>query len=220
MPQTLFITDASAPLGRACAVRMGRAGWNLVLGGTSLSGLQGVCAELPHSATLPARCDPSDPANIVPVLAQAEDRFGRVDAVLFNNRARRGGWQRTLNARVAALAQTADLCAPLLERSGGQLIVAGRRGGARSLDTAMHTVARDAVRTIVAALDADWQAGAHSVSLVEPREVESHRDMARRIARVLMGNSVPGEPVPAQSTHAHPQGAHPEGAHLKGAATA
>ena len=185
VPQTILITDATTPLGRACAVRLGRAGWNLVLGGGSLSGLRPVCDALPHDATLPLRCDVTDPDNLVPVLQGAEERFGPLHAVLFTTRARSGGWQRTLHAQVTALALTAELCAPVLARSGGRFVVAGRRGGARALDSAVHTVARDAVRTIADALDADWRDGRHGVDLVEPRPAEGPADMARRIARVL-----------------------------------
>lgn len=184
MPRTIFITDAASPLGRACAVRLGRAGWNLVLGGSSLSGLQGVCSELPDAATLPQRCDISDVDNVMPVLSAAEDRFGPLDAVLFNTRAR-GGWGRALNAQVTALARLGDLCAPMLGRSHGHFVIAGPRPGSRSLAGAIQTVARDATRTLADALQADWRHQPQRLSLVEPRGVDTPRDMARRIARVL-----------------------------------
>ena len=187
MPRTILILDAASPLGRATAVRLGRAGWNVVLGGASMSGLKAVCAELPDHATMPVRLDATDPDNLAPVLAQAEARFGALDAVLFNNRARAQGWKRSLHAEVAALASTADLCAPLLERSAGRFVIAGRRAGGRSMDSAVATVTRDAVRTIADALDADWMDAPCNVTLVEPREVTTPRDMARRIARVLNG---------------------------------
>lgn len=187
MPRTILILDAASPLGRATAVRLGRAGWNVVLGGASMSGLKAVCAELPDHATMPVRLDATDPDNLAPVLAQAEARFGALDAVLFNNRARAQGWKRSLHAEVAALAATADLCAPLLERSAGRFVIAGRRAGGRSMDSAVATVTRDAVRTIADALDADWLGAPCNVTLVEPREVTTPRDMARRIARVLNG---------------------------------
>ena len=199
VPRTILITDACAPVGRATAVRLGRAGWNLVLGGASMSSLRGVCAELPDPATLPLRCDVTDADNLLPVLASAEDRFGQVDAVLYNSRARCGGWVRTLNAQVGALARTADLLAPVLHRSAGRFVIAGHRAGSRTLDDAVHTVSRDAVRTIAEALDADWETGAHSVALVEPRGAERPRDMARRIARILNGGGDMRAPLAAQT---------------------
>ena len=199
VPRTILITDACAPVGRATAIRLGRAGWNLVLGGGSLSGLRGVCGELPDRATLPVRCDVTDAQNLVPVIQAAEERYDRLDAVLWSSRSRCGSWQRTLSAQVGALACAADVLGPVLGRSAGQFVIAGRRAGSRSLSDAVHTVSRDAVRTIADALKADWQDQAQSIALIEPRGVETPREVARRIARRLNGAGERTRPVDAQS---------------------
>lgn len=185
MPRTLFITDAASPLGRACAIRMGRAGWNVVMGASSLSSLHNVCAELPDTATLPMRCVPTEIDNISLVLAAAEERFGAVDAVLANNRAKRMSWRKTVNFDVLALTHISDAVTPFLERSHGHLVITGSRSGPSSMRGAMKTVARNAKRTISAALSEDWSDAPQRVSLIEPGGLDTPNAMARRIARIL-----------------------------------
>ncbi len=187
MPRTIYITDAAAPLGRACAVRLGRAGWNVVMGASSLSSLKGVCDELPDSATLPLRSVPTDLGNVLPVLEAGEAHFGSIDAVLLNHRARRPESRKAVTGQLAALAVVSEAAKPFLERSEGHFIIAGKRGGPRSLSGVMKTVSRNAARALSDALMQDWAETPISVSLVEPDGLDGHKQMARRVARVLNG---------------------------------
>ncbi len=189
MPRTIFITDGISALGQATAIRLGRAGWNLVLGGRSLSGLQTVCATLPYAATLPQRCVPTDRANILPVLDAAEDRFGQIDAVLMNSHAQSDTLSELMAMQVTALSHLAEAARAPLHRSGGHFVIAGTRPGALSRKGAAKTIARDAARTLAAGLQTDWEADDLRLSLVEPRGIEGPKAMARRIARVLNGAS-------------------------------
>ncbi len=187
MPRTIFITDGISPVGQATAIRLGRAGWNLVLGGSSLSGLQTLCAKLPYAATLPQRCVPTDRGNILPVLEAAEERFGSLDAVLMNSRARSDKLPDLMAMQVTALSHMADAARAPLHRSGGHFVIAGTRAGALSRRGAAKTIARDAARTLAAGLQSDWEADNLRLTLLEPRGVDGHKAMARRIARVLNG---------------------------------
>lgn len=194
MPRTIFITDAASPLGRACAVRLGRAGWNVIMGASSLSSLEDICGELPDTATLPSRCVPTDIGNVVPVLEDGEDRFGSIDAILVNSRAKRVGWRRTLDSGILSLAVVSEAARPFLTRSEGHLVIAGVRGGQRSMGGAMQTVARQASKVIVDALEQDWEEYPIRISLVEPHGLDGPKQMARRIARTLNG-APPRRPI-------------------------
>ena len=187
MPRTIYITDANTRLGRSVAVRLGRAGWNLVLGGGSLSNLRALCDQLPHAATLPQRCMPTDRGNVLPVLDAAEDRFGALDAVLMNSRARGSRLSDLMAMQVTALSTVADAARGPLARAGGHFVIAGTRPGPDSLRGAARTIARDAARTLAAGLQSDWEADALRLSLVEPRGADTPDALARRIVRVLNG---------------------------------
>lgn len=157
------------------------------MGSSSLSSLQSVCDELPDQATLPMRCVPTDPDNVRPLLEAGEERFGTIDAVLANNRSNLGNWRRAMNMQVVALAMISEVAEPFLKRSGGHLVIAGSRSGSHTRQGAMKTVARDAKRTLQAALAAEWSETGVQVSLVEPVGLDGPKAMARQIARVLNG---------------------------------
>ncbi|MEM7728149.1 MAG: hypothetical protein AAF311_02625 [Pseudomonadota bacterium] len=197
MARTIYITDAAAPLGRACAVRLGRAGWNIVMGASSVASLKSVCDELPDNATLPRRAVPTDLGNILPLLEEGEARFGSIDAVLLNYRPRGGSKRRAVDGQVHAVAVVGEAARPFLRQSEGHFVVAGRRGGPRSLSGAMQTVARNAVRTLSDALAQDWADEPIQISLVEPDGLDGPKPMARRVARILNG-APPRRPVVGQ----------------------
>lgn len=194
MARTIFITDATSLLGKACAIRLGRAGWNIVMGASSLSTLEDVCNELPDYATCAHRCIPSDIGNIVPVFEDSIRKFGSIDAVLVNYRSRPSGSTDALDEYVSGLTNLSKVAQPFLRESKGQFIIVGQRMGKKTLDGAMQTMARNASRTLSDALVEEWRETDIKVSLVEPDGLDGPKPMARRIARVLNG-APPRRPV-------------------------
>jgi NAD(P)-dependent dehydrogenase (short-subunit alcohol dehydrogenase family) len=78
-----MITGAGSGVGRAVAVALDEAGWQLALVGRKAQTLDETAAKL-TAAHLVAPADVGDPAQVKSVFAQIQDRFGRLD-MLFNN---------------------------------------------------------------------------------------------------------------------------------------
>ena len=85
MPQQIaVITGAGSGVGRAVAVELAAAGWQLVLAGRRAGPLRETArtAGRPEAAVVPT--DVTDPASVDALFAATAERFGRVD-LLFNN---------------------------------------------------------------------------------------------------------------------------------------
>lgn len=80
---TAIVTGAGSGVGRASALALLDAGWNVVLCGRREAPLQELAAEAGDGA-LAVPADATVPADVDRVFAQAVQRFGRVD-LLFNN---------------------------------------------------------------------------------------------------------------------------------------
>ncbi|MDF9791458.1 NAD(P)-dependent dehydrogenase (short-subunit alcohol dehydrogenase family) [Methylorubrum extorquens] len=77
------VTGAGSGIGRAVALGLAQAGWQLVLAGRRGEALERVAAELP-GPSLCVPTDVSDPRAVEALFAAAGERFGRLD-LLFNN---------------------------------------------------------------------------------------------------------------------------------------
>lgn len=76
-----ILTGAGRGIGRATAIELGRRGYDVALVGRSRDALDAVSAELPtDSLVLPA--DVVEPDAVADAVAQALERYGRVDAVV------------------------------------------------------------------------------------------------------------------------------------------
>lgn len=77
------VTGAGSGIGRAVALGLAGAGWQMVLAGRRGEALERVAAELP-AASLCVPTDVSDPRAVEALFAAVGARFGRID-LLFNN---------------------------------------------------------------------------------------------------------------------------------------
>ncbi|CAO4149390.1 short-chain dehydrogenase [Methylorubrum extorquens] len=77
------VTGAGSGIGRAVALGLAQAGWQLVLAGRRGEALERVAAELP-GPSLCVPTDVSDPRAVEALFAAVGERFGRLD-LLFNN---------------------------------------------------------------------------------------------------------------------------------------
>jgi NAD(P)-dependent dehydrogenase (short-subunit alcohol dehydrogenase family) len=84
-PHTAIVTGAGSGVGRAAALALLGAGWQVVLAGRRAEALQAVIAEAPATASaIAVPADITDPASVKALFAATLARFGRVD-LLFNN---------------------------------------------------------------------------------------------------------------------------------------
>src|ERR1700733_6663998 len=81
-----LITGGGLGIGKASALALGRAGWNVALAGRRLDPLAAVARELAAmgSRSFAHSCDVGDPDAVAALFAAVEKEFGRLD-LLFNN---------------------------------------------------------------------------------------------------------------------------------------
>ncbi len=81
--KTAIVTGAGTGIGKASALALSAAGWNVVLTGRRADILEAAAAEATGQA-LAVPCDVTDEAQVNELFASAVSRFGRIDLV-FNN---------------------------------------------------------------------------------------------------------------------------------------
>ncbi|MET7837411.1 SDR family oxidoreductase [Streptomyces sp. NPDC005356] len=83
---TAVVTGAGSGIGRAVAVELLRAGWQVALAGRRTETLDATAALAPEAAARPlsVRTDVSNPEDVAALFSAVRDRFGRLD-LLFNN---------------------------------------------------------------------------------------------------------------------------------------
>lgn len=81
-----IVTGAGSGIGRAVSLRLGAAGYSVVLAGRRLTELEQTVTLMQHSnaAMLPVPTDVSQPHSVRALFAKAREVFGRLD-LLFNN---------------------------------------------------------------------------------------------------------------------------------------
>lgn len=130
--KVVWITGASSGIGRACAVAYYRAGARVVVSARSEAPLRELAEELGVDRVAPLPLDVTDPEARRRGMAEARDRFGRVD-VLVNN----AGWagfgsllnqsdetiERMARLNVEApIALTRLVLPDMIERGSGQIV--------------------------------------------------------------------------------------------------
>lgn len=81
-----IVTGASSGIGKAAALKLQEAGYDVVLGARRLHELQEVAAQAKDGGgrVLVAPCDVTNPSSVKGLFAKTKEEFGRLD-VLFNN---------------------------------------------------------------------------------------------------------------------------------------
>src|SRR5438132_327619 len=148
-----LVTGAASGIGRAAALALARAGYDVAINySKSEKEAKALAEEAGRSGvrTLLCRCDVADEAGVRAMLKTVGDQFGRLD-VLINNagttaacgpRAREGlaleGWDRVLAVNVRGLFQVTRAAVPLLRVSEGCIVntasIVGLRPGAQADD--------------------------------------------------------------------------------------
>jgi short-subunit dehydrogenase len=133
-----IVTGASSGIGLATARLLGQNGVRLALVSRSKQKLQTISNDIPHSFVIPA--DMSKPKEIISMVKQTEEHFGRVDILV--NDAGRGYDASIEKTDIAILQDIFDLdvvgpliamqqVIPLMRRQGGGAIVNISSGTAR-----------------------------------------------------------------------------------------
>ena len=181
--RTIFITGASSGIGKATALRMGKAGWNVALAARSMRSLKEICDELPDGQTLPLRCDVTDYDNIGPCLEQAHQKFGQINALFANagiggapggfSEAPTDSWRDIVNTNILGLAYTVQATLPFIKASKGHIIITGSVAGRRTLKGSMYSVSKHAANALAYNLREELAGTGCRVTLIEPGMVDT-----------------------------------------------
>ncbi len=164
-PQTVIVTGAANGIGGACAQAFAAAGWNLVLVDRDAQQLA-LAAESGVGPRATLVGDVAQPKTNQAAVALAQERFGRLDAVIANAGVTlaRSVDETTdedierlfaVNLRaVVYLAQSAHT--PLARTSGSFIVMASKTGLVAQRDSPIYCASKGAAVQLARALSLDW----------------------------------------------------------------
>jgi NADP-dependent 3-hydroxy acid dehydrogenase YdfG len=185
--RVLLITGASSGIGAATARAAAGAGWQVVLSARSEDKLRALADELGDDRTLVVRCDVTDWGDQQRLVAEALERFGRIDGAFANAGfgAKRGfleedpeQWRSMVLTNVLGPALTIRAVLPhFLERNGGHFLITSSVAGRRALPGSLYSATKHAATAIGEALRAELRQMhgnfAIRVTLIEPGMVDT-----------------------------------------------
>ena len=155
-----LVTGASSGIGRAAAVALGSAGFDVVINfsrSEQAAREAAVLTEATGATTLLFQCDVSDDASVRKMVAAAGERFGRLDALVNNagitTNVKPGDfegmtaeeWDRVFAVNVRGIFQVTRAAVPLLKASRGSIVntasIVGLRPGPQPLPYAASKAA-------------------------------------------------------------------------------
>jgi len=179
----LLITGASSGIGAATARRAAQAGLRLVLAARSVDRLEALAQELGGDGrALAVSCDVTDWGQQEAMVAQALDRFGRLDVAFANAGfgAARGflnddaeHWREMVLTNVLGAAYTVRATLPALKRSTGHILLTGSVAGRRAIPGSLYSSTKWAISGMGESLRQDVDGTGVRVTVVEPGMVET-----------------------------------------------
>lgn len=180
----LVITGASSGIGAATARRAREFGYRVVLAARSEDKLAALRDELGgEQSALAVRCDVTSWDDQQALVAQALERFGRLDAYFANAGfgAQRGfleesveHWKSMIDTNVLGAALSIRACLPqLLEQGRGHVILTSSIAGRRVLPGSLYSCTKFAVTAMGEALRQEVSKTDIKVTLIEPGMVDT-----------------------------------------------
>jgi NADP-dependent 3-hydroxy acid dehydrogenase YdfG len=181
--KVFLITGASSGIGAATARHAAQAGYRLVLAARSVDKLQALAGELGgDERALAVSCDVTDWSRQEAMVAQALDRFGRLDVAFANAGfgAARGflngdpeHWRDMVLTNVLGAAYTVRATLPALKRSTGHILLTGSVAGRRAIPGSLYSSTKWAISGMGESLRQDVDGTGVRVTVVEPGMVET-----------------------------------------------
>ena len=192
--KTALITGSGQNIGRAIALRLARAGANVIVNGSrSEDKVNAVVAEIERQGgtALPFMCDVSDPDAVAQMVKAAEGRFGGID-IAISNVGRRlhqpflevsiEDWQKVLNTNLSSVFYLNRLVLPhMKERGWGRLIhVSGYDGFTGHILNRAHNIACKAgMHGFTKALAREFGRFGVTTNTVVPGAINTERDWSQ-----------------------------------------
>jgi NADP-dependent 3-hydroxy acid dehydrogenase YdfG len=181
--KVFLITGASSGIGAATARRAAEAGMRLVLAARSVDRLEALARELGgDERALAVGCDVSDWGQQEAMVAQALERFGRLDVVFANAGfgAARGflndepeHWREMVLTNVLGAAYTVRATLPALKESTGHILLTGSVAGRRAIPGSLYSSTKWAISGMGESLRQDVDGTGIRVTIVEPGQVDT-----------------------------------------------
>ncbi|HVE67670.1 MAG TPA: SDR family oxidoreductase [Solirubrobacteraceae bacterium] len=178
-----LITGASTGIGAATARHAAAAGYRVVLGARSEDKLRGLAEELGgEERALPVRCDVTEWDDQEAMVAQALERFGRLDVAFANAGfgAKRGFreetpefWREMVLTNVYGAALTIRATMDALTEAKGHLLLTGSVAGRRALPGSLYSSTKWAVTGMAESARQELNGTGVRVTLIEPGMVDT-----------------------------------------------
>jgi NADP-dependent 3-hydroxy acid dehydrogenase YdfG len=181
--KVFLITGASSGIGAATARRAAAAGYRMVLAARSVDRLEALAAELGGDGrALAVGCDVTDWGQQEAMVAQALERFGRLDVAFANAGfgASRGflnddpeHWREMVLTNVLGAAYTVRATLPALQESTGHILLTGSVAGRRAIPGSLYSSTKWAISGMGESLRQDVDGTGIRVTIVEPGQVDT-----------------------------------------------
>jgi NAD(P)-dependent dehydrogenase (short-subunit alcohol dehydrogenase family) len=183
--QVVWITGASAGIGRYLALEFAAQGAKLAISARREDKLAALQAELEKlgAPTLSVPCDVADDAQIEAAAAAIVKHFGKLDVAVANagfgvygaiERLHAEEWRRQFEVNVTGLAMTAKYALPHLRQSRGRLALIGSVSAYLPYPkTGAYAASKAAVRSIGMTLDMELAGSGVSCTTIHPGYVDS-----------------------------------------------
>ena len=179
----LLITGASSGIGAATARRAAQAGFRLVLAARSVDRLEELAQELGgDERALAVSCDVTDWGQQEAMVAQALQRFGRLDVAFANAGfgASRGflnddpeHWREMVLTNVLGAAYTVRATLPAITEATGHILLTGSVAGRRAIPGSLYSSTKWAITGMGESLRQDVDGTGVRVTVVEPGQVDT-----------------------------------------------
>lgn len=182
MARTLVITGASSGIGAAVAARAVEDGWKVVLGARSKDKLDALVSVLGEENALAVEVDVTEFDQVQRLMAEAEGRFGAIDAVFANAGfgAARGftnetveHWREMVLTNVYGCALTIRAALPQIRDGGGHFVLTGSVAGVRALPGSLYSSTKFAVHGMAESLRQELNGSGARVTLIAPGMVDT-----------------------------------------------
>jgi NADP-dependent 3-hydroxy acid dehydrogenase YdfG len=193
--RVLLITGASRGLGEATARRAAADGYRVALVARKLDSLASLVADLGADTALPIAADVADWPAISSAVDQAEQHFGRLDAVFANagqmldtsffgtDGTDPGQWRDMVLTNVYGAAITARAALPALERTKGHLVLTGSVAGRHIRRASLYSATKWAVTGLAGSIREEAVGIGVRVTVIQPGLVDTELISAEQRAK-------------------------------------
>jgi NADP-dependent 3-hydroxy acid dehydrogenase YdfG len=180
--KVFLITGASSGIGAATARRAAEGGFRVVLAARSVDRLEALAGEVGKERALAVGCDVTDWGQQQAMVAQAIERFGRLDVAFANAGfgAARGflnddpeHWREMVLTNVLGAAYTVRAALPALKESRGHILLTGSVAGRRAVPGSLYSSTKWAITGMGESLRQDVDGTGIRVTIVEPGMVDT-----------------------------------------------